>query len=671
MHQSAQKIGLAVSILLWSCGAFCAPETINIQGSFADPNGDPVVGTRAYQVQFFDSEAGGELLGEPIEGFVTVSASGRFSLDLIPPEQVFDATDVYYQLGIDSGIPTDGSVDPEDLFPGRVKVNSVLFAHTLARQGFGSGLDADLLDGVDSSAFAAAGHSHNLENLAGTVTDEQVPDDITIEHAATADTATTANALSGSLSNQGDQIPLGEGVFLQVGTDGVVELLAGDTRLRLARQEWFDPRNLSDFISPDGSNAFDAQVALNDNDNAVIVWSQSDDGMQSQIFRSHKRNGSWNDPSRLFDNISPDGQDAFRPKVALNDNDESVVVWRQSDGLNFQIFRSQYRNGLWSDPSGLTDNISPDGQDTFIPRVALNDNGDAVIVWPQSDGMSNQIFRSENRNGSWNDPTSLSDNISPNGQAAALPQVALSENGDALIVWEQSDGTNSRIYRSEHRNGAWSDPSGLNGGISPMGSDAKSPRVAMSDNGDAVIVWDQSDGAKSQIFRSEYRNGVWSDPTGLTDNISPDGQDAFVSKVAMNANGEAVIVWQQSDGANIQIFRSEYRNGSWIDPAGLSDNLSPDGGTASEPWVAMNGNGEAVIVWKQSDDSGLTQIFRSEYRNGFWIDPAGLSDNLSPDGNIVGTPHVAINENGNALIGWNQTKSAYDHIFRSEFRFGF
>ena len=81
----------------------------------------------------------------------------------------------------------------------------------------------------------------------------------------------------------------------------------------------------------------------------------------------------------------------------------------------------------------------------------------------------------------------------------------------------------------------------------------------MSSNGDAVIVWTQSDGSNRQVFKSEYRSGVWTNPSGLDDNISPDGQDAYYPQVATNSSGEAGIVWYQSDGVQAQIFKSEYR----------------------------------------------------------------------------------------------------------------
>jgi uncharacterized protein YheU (UPF0270 family) len=139
--------------------------------------------------------------------------------------------------------------------------------------------------------------------------------------------------------------------------------------------------------------------------------------------------------------------------VALSDNGEAVIVWGQSDGSTGQIFRSEFRNGSWTDPENGSDNISPDGQAAASPQVALNDNGEAVIVWYQSDGSKNQIFRSEYRDGLWKDPKDLSDNLSPNGEYALIPQVGLNNNWDAVIVWQQFDGMFDQIFRSEFRFG--------------------------------------------------------------------------------------------------------------------------------------------------------------------------------------------------------------------------
>jgi len=49
----------------------------------------------------------------------------------------------------------------------------------------------------------------------------------------------------------------------------------------------------------------------------------------------------------------------------------------------------------------------------------------------------------------WHHPISLSDNISPDGQNASVPQVAMDNNGNAIIAWKQYDGTYYQIFKSE------------------------------------------------------------------------------------------------------------------------------------------------------------------------------------------------------------------------------
>ena len=435
---------------------------------------------------------------------------------------------------------------------------------------------------------------------------------------------------------------------------------------------WTNSSDITDNISPDGGIGYYPQVAMDDNGNAIIVW-QGFDGSYYQVFKSEYRNGSWTNPTDITDTVSIGGQHAYAPQVAMDNNGNAIIVWYEFDGSNYQIFKSEYRNGSWTNPSNLLDNISPNGQDAYTPHVAMDNIGNAIIVWRQWGGDTWQIYKSEYRSGSWTHPSSLADdNISIDGYSALDPLVAMDNNGNAIIVWYQSDGVNNQIFKSEYRSDTWTHPSGLTDNISPNGYDATDPHVAMDDNGNAIIVWSQYDGTNTQILKSEYRSGSWTNPSGSSESINPngtvtDGQPAGSPQVAMDNNGNAIIVWWQSDGTYFNVYKSEYRSGSWVNPSGFSDYISPNGHTdyyhIPRPQVAMDNNGNAIIVWNQTDGS-TWQIFKSEYRNSSWTNPSGLSDNISPDGYHAEYPQVAMDDDNNAIIVWVEN----DQIFKSEYR---
>ena len=431
---------------------------------------------------------------------------------------------------------------------------------------------------------------------------------------------------------------------------------------------WVHPSSLADSFSPAGTDAAEVKVSLDNDGNIIIGWIQADRFGANQIFKSEYRSGEWRHPSSLDDNISPDGQHADQVQIAMGENGDALIVWNQYDGTRSQVYKSEYRLGAWIHPTNLADNISPDGEATDRPQVAMDRSGDALIVWSQIDGVVEQIFKSEYRSGAWTHPTGIGDNISLDGQIARNPQVAMDNYGAALIVWEQSDGGNLQIFKAEYR-GTWSIPVSLSDNISPDLSDSYEPKVSMGDNGEALIVWGQFDGAVNQIFKSEYRSGSWTHPVDLNDNISPDSRDAYSYQVSINKNGDSVIVWTQYAGLNDAIFKSEYRSGVWTHPLDLTDSISDVSTGAASPQVSINDIGNTLITWHQSDTSAM-QIFKSEYQLGSWVHPSNLADNISLDGQLTSAPKVDLNERGDALIVWTQYDGSNLQVFKSEYRDG-
>jgi hypothetical protein len=231
-----------------------------------------------------------------------------------------------------------------------------------------------------------------------------------------------------------------------------------------------------------GQNAEAPQVAVDGQGNAVAVWERhipANDGGTDSIVQAAARpaGGAWQAPV----NLSAAGRDAFIPQVAVDGQGDAVAVWTSFDSSATAIVQAAARpaGGAWQAPV----NLSAAGQNAQNPQVAVDGQGNAVAVWPGFDGTS-QIVQAAARpaGGVWQAPV----NLSAAGQNAGNPQVAVDARGDAVAVWTSSNGTNDIVQAAVRpAGGAWQAPADL----SPAGQDARSPRVAMDARGNAVAVW--------------------------------------------------------------------------------------------------------------------------------------------------------------------------------------
>ncbi|MCI5073388.1 hypothetical protein MRY82_10695 [bacterium] len=387
---------------------------------------------------------------------------------------------------------------------------------------------------------------------------------------------------------------------------------------------WTHPSDLSDNISLDGENIEQVVHAMDDDGNIIVAMTQYN-GSENQVYLSEYRDGTWTYPADLMDSISvAAGTAAYDVEVAMNNNGEAVVVWVQYDGTaDDNIYLSEYRNGSWMHPADLDDHINPDGGFAYDVEVEMNDQGVVLVTWVQYDPVADNdnVYLSEYRNGSWTHPADLDDHISPDGENAVDPELDINSKGDAIVVWSQHvDGViDDQVFMSHYKNGSWTHPADLTDYISPGETDADDPEVALDNKGNAIITWNQDNGSQDHIYMSEYRNGTWTHPADIDDHISPSTTNSVDSGaddaiVQMDDKGEAIIVWEQEyDDEDDRVYMSEYRDGQWIHPKDIDDHISPGTSIAQDPKPVMLKNGKAFITWEQEDDLEDDQIFLSTY----------------------------------------------------------
>jgi len=125
----------------------------------------------------------------------------------------------------------------------------------------------------------------------------------------------------------------------------------------------------------------------------------------------------------------------------------------------------------------------------------------------------------------WSAPADLS----AAGHDAHAPQVAVDPQGDAVAVWHRSDGANDIVQSSLRPAGAvWQAPVDL----SATGANAVDPQVALDAQGDAVAIWDRSDGA-NQIAQGSVRAAGGAGQAAV--DLSAAGADALALDLAVDA----------------------------------------------------------------------------------------------------------------------------------------
>jgi hypothetical protein len=396
---------------------------------------------------------------------------------------------------------------------------------------------------------------------------------------------------------------------------------------------------------------------------------------------------AWLDPV----NLSAAGQDAARVQVAMNEEGDAVAVWDRFDGSNFRVQATvRPAGGDFSAPV----NLSTAGRDAVFPQVAMDQAGSAVAVWQRFDGTDQRVQAAIRPAGG---RFSGAVNLSVGGQDATDPQVAMDQAGNAVAVWQRSDGTSTRIQAAFRSAGAGFSSTPVD--LSAMGEEASSPEVAMGQIDDAVAVWLRSYGADQRV---EAATGTASGGFSMPVPLSDAGEDALGPEVAMNEGGDALAVWERFDGSNQRVQAANRPAGGGFS---TDVDLSAMGEDAARPQPAINQEGDSVAVWERFDGTNqrvqtadrpaggsfstplnlsaagqdadfpelavdeagdVVAVFRrfngANFRVQARVRPEGgafsAAENLSAAGHDAELPQVAMDEAGDAITGWHRTNGA-------------
>ena len=380
---------------------------------------------------------------------------------------------------------------------------------------------------------------------------------------------------------------------------------------------------------------------------------------------------AWGTPALITtDNAGIGSSPPVPPQIAFDPNGNALAVWIQSGGTGPNLWSNRYTAGTgWGTSIHIATDNAGSGRS---PQIAFDANGNALAVWEQWDGMRGNIWSNRYAVGTgWGAAVLIE---TDNAGSAGSPLIAFDVNGNALAVWTQSDGTRVHIWSNRYTAGTgWGTGAIIE---TDNAGDGGRPQVAFDASGNALAVWTKFDGTLNKIWANRYSAGTGWGTAALieTDNTGNAGNP----QIAIEANGNALALWEQWDGARDNIWSNRYIAGTGWGTATRIE--THNAGYALDPQIAIDANGNALAVWRQTDNTdGILQIGVTRgniWSNRYTADTGWGTAALIGTGALFGTdyvgdgifsPRIVIDPIGNALVVWWRPDGPDGYIWSSRY----
>ena len=438
-------------------------------------------------------------------------------------------------------------------------------------------------------------------------------------------------------------------------------------------------------LEANNGNATIPKIAIDASGNAIAVWEQVRvTNLANDVWSSRYIVGlGWSTPAviprlTVDDPASGPSENSRNPDIAMDASGNAIAVWRQpgsGEGV-FNIWSSRYTVGSgW----GSRELIGENGPANYLdPKIAIDASGNALAVWRHDGGFGIGYNRYTAGSG-WASPATPT-LIGGLDNGSLLPiQLAMSASGDAMVVWSQDGDSNPSVERSDIWSSRYTAANNTWGAPELVETDntgrAGFPEIAIDASGNALAVWHQAFGTRTDIFANRYINGTgWGTPVLLeTDNTS----FAIYPKIAMDADGNAIAMWFQritTTTINFNYYSSRYiaTSNTWGTPVIVGNCPTSSTCPTNDHQIAVNASGNAVAVWTMSDQYDPDTVgfypfdlWSNRYTVGTGWGTAeyvkkNFNSSLDSMGNEIisgddaSTPKVVIDTSGNILVVWNQ-----------------
>ena len=369
---------------------------------------------------------------------------------------------------------------------------------------------------------------------------------------------------------------------------------------------------------------------------------------------------TWLDPESLSE---ADGSPVDQAQIGLDAAGNALVIWWAEES-NGRVIKYAERaiGGEWSAPGYLT--VGGElGEDARDLQLAVDAEGNAVALWRRYKGGDEWgiVETSRDAGGQW----SSAREFSQEEHNASNPRVAAS-GGNMAATWLVPLSTDPAdpdlqtyptvLARVRAAGDVWDNDQVL----SEVGDPTSGQQIAVNHVGNAIAAWSRFCicDFKTNIRASYYSPGSgWSQPP--LDLLPWNVDSAYAPDVTIDQAGNAMVIWRQYDNSDASWhIRSAYRSadedsGGRSDDWSVADDIFGGAQSVRNPKVDADGKGNAVAVWSaDSADDGISSSIYAVARAAgrSWDEPTLVA--TLDEGGTDPDLRLAVNAAGDATVVW-------------------
>jgi hypothetical protein len=224
--------------------------------------------------------------------------------------------------------------------------------------------------------------------------------------------------------------------------------------------------------------------------------------------------------------------------------------------------------------------------------------------------------------------------------------VATAANGDYVVVWEGVNENQVPEIRGRRFNAA-GQPQGAafkvnQGTAGPL----QRPQVAMAADGSFIVTWMASDGGGSGIFARRFTSSGFGFGNEFRVNTYTTNTQ-WGPQIDADVAGNFVITWESpgQDGSGDGVYAQRFDSTGTKVGGEFRVNVSTSG-DQGQPDVALDADGDFVIVWSDLNSSHFGQYFRRYDKSGNALTGELVVKSLVSGGT------VAMDSAGNFAVAW-------------------